>query len=100
MTAQKYRPSNGTEGEGFICEFCGNCARSDHAQPDADDDSLLGCEITGRTMLYDVEDPEYPAEWIWDGLEPRCTAYVQIGEPLATERCRHTADMFGGGSTT
>lgn len=100
MTKAKYRPSNGTEGEGFICAFCGVCARSDHNKPGADEDALFGCEITGNTMLYDVNDPNYPKEWVWDGLEPTCTAFVQEGEPLATERCPHTLDMFDQGQTT
>lgn len=95
MTAQPYRPSNGTEGEGFISHFCCNCARSDHLKEGGEYDGLVGCDILGNTFSYDVDDPEYPPEWVQDESGARCTAYVPEGETLATPRCTQTVDMFG-----
>lgn len=91
----KYRPSNGTEGEGFISHFCCQCARSEHLQPGAGTDTMAGCPILDLTFIHDVEDPEYPAEWVRDAEGARCTAFVPEGEPLATPRCTRTIDMFG-----
>ncbi|WP_424682949.1 hypothetical protein [Frateuria sp. YIM B11624] len=89
MTAKPklYRPSNGTEGAGFIDHWCGNCAR------DADEN----CPILARTFQLDVTDPEYPAEWCYgDAGVPQCTAFVPDGEPVPPARCERTIDMFDG----
>ncbi|MDQ3288657.1 MAG: hypothetical protein M3Q42_10445 [Pseudomonadota bacterium] len=62
---EKYRPSNGTEGDGFMAQWCDRCAK------------LADCEIVTATMAYDVEDDEYPGEWIEDEANgPRCTAFI------------------------
>jgi hypothetical protein len=92
---EKYRPSNGTEGHCFIDAFCCRCARSEHLRPGARDDDPAGCPILDLTFALNVEDPDYPTEWISDESGPRCTAYVPEGQPLATPRCTQTADMFG-----
>ncbi|MCD7099073.1 hypothetical protein [Stenotrophomonas sp. MMGLT7] len=93
---EKYRPSNGTEGDGFICAWCRDCQRSEHLQ-EIDDGGLapVGCRIADLTMLHDVDDPEYPAEWTFDqfGLL-QCSAYVPAGEPVPPSRCSRTQDMF------
>jgi hypothetical protein len=65
-----YRPSNGTEGEGFMSRHCYQCKH---------DDGGIGervCEIIGNTMAYDVTDAEYPVEWCYgaDG-KPTCTKF-------------------------
>lgn len=90
-----YRPSNGTEGEGFISATCGTCERSGH-HGDVDDvgEDCIGCSIAGRTFMLDVGDPEYPTEWIVGARGPECTAWVPIGDPIPTPRCTATADMF------
>jgi hypothetical protein len=96
---RKYRPSNGTEGDSFISHFCCNCARSDHNQPQSDDDADVGCEILGDTFMLDVDDPAYPPQWIEDESGPRCTAFIQNGEAVPT-RCTQTADMFAAKEPT
>lgn len=85
MSIEKYRPSNGTEGEWFIGEWCCKC------QCDENED----CRIVAATFIYDVDAPEYPAEWVEDESGPRCTEFVPLGEPLPTPRCTETQDMFG-----
>lgn len=92
---EKYRPSNGTEGDCFIGEFCCHCARSEHLQPGATERDPAGCPILDLTFQHDIEDPDYPKEWIIDESGARCTAFVPEGEPLATPRCTQTIDMFG-----
>lgn len=80
---RKYRPSNGTEGLGFMECWCCECERDRDFRDDAGD----GCPILARTVIHDVDDPEYPEEWTYgeDGL-PMCTAFVPIGKPCPTER--------------
>lgn len=72
--AELYRPSNGTEGEGFMSRWCGRCERD--AAFRRDPDRHDGCRIAADAMAYDVTDPEYPREWIRTESGPRCTAFV------------------------
>lgn len=72
--ATSYRPSNGTEGEAFIGEFCCQCVK-DRACNNADPDYANGCPILAATFACDESDPHYPKEWIEDELGPRCTAF-------------------------
>lgn len=96
---EKYRPSNGTEGEMFYRAWCYRCQR-DKAMSQGcdfdqcDDDDL--CKIVGDTMAFDVDDPRYPIEWSYgpDG-HPRCTAFVPAGEATPASRCERTMDLFG-----
>ena len=68
----KYRPSNGTEGEIFMQEFCDSCIYGDPGNEKY-------CEIIKKTMMFDVDDREYPIEWRYgeDG-QPICTKFKQI----------------------
>lgn len=64
-----YRPSNGTEGDFFMEDFCYRCKNDSEDNP---------CPIIGRTMGYDIDDIRYPTEWICDDdriSNPRCTAF-------------------------
>ena len=62
----KYRPSNGTEGEMFMDEFCFQC------KFDINED----CEILADTFCYNINDPEYPEEWTYDkNNNPICTKF-------------------------
>lgn len=88
---EKYRPSNGTEGEGFIGKWCANCRAESF---DLDDD--LHCEILGNTMIYADDDPKYPCEWIIDKSGPRCTAFDDIKTEPGKARCPNTIDLFQG----
>lgn len=69
MKREKYQPSNGTEGMGFIDMYCMNCL---HCDPDPR--SKKQCTILGATMVFSVDDEEYPEEWTYDDKnEPMCT---------------------------
>lgn len=95
---RKYRPSNGTEGDSFILSWCGTCARDRALREgspieECDDDEL--CDIVSRAFIYQVTDPEYPAEWCYDDSEPpHCTAYIPEGQPVPPARCQHTQELF------
>lgn len=98
MTAQRagqqWTPSNGTEGEIFISEWCRNCGRDKVMngtvwEEDAGDDDY--CPILTASFCGEAKPWVYGA----DG-QPTCTQFVRIGEPL-TARCEHTADLFGMG---
>lgn len=82
MAIEKYRPSNATEGHGFIGHWCGNCARAET------------CMIPYRTMAFDVEDPDYPVEWQRASTGPVCTSFVHAGDPIPEPRCPNTLEMF------
>lgn len=68
---RRYRPSNGDEGMSFMARFCDRCER-DRAFQDGTGDS---CPIAAATMVFGVNDPEYPCEWIEEDDGPRCTAF-------------------------
>ena len=64
-----YRPSNGTEGDIFMREFCHRCTKDN---PETED----YCPIIARTMCFDVDDENYPGQWIYgDDGRPRCTSF-------------------------
>lgn len=66
-----YCPSNGTEGMWFTDKYCMNCF---HCDPDPE--GKKQCEILMRSMLYHVNEPGYPKEWIYnEDNEPTCTNY-------------------------
>ena len=84
-TSTAYRPSNGTEGHGFISAWCEICAR----------DKGQNCPILAATFAYDVDDPQYPTEWSFDDFGmPQCTAFVHEDDPVPPARCTKTLDMF------
>lgn len=95
---QKYRPSNGAEGEIFMDAWCCQCARDKSMREgetlDECDDTER-CDIIADTLAYAVDHPKYPAAWQYgpDG-QPRCTAFVEAGQPIPEPRCEHTVDLF------
>lgn len=72
--SEQYRPSSGTEGMMFQARFCDQCIHEkwNHTQKDGD----KKCDILNRSILHDLNDPEYPEEWIRDPEEgPICTKF-------------------------
>jgi hypothetical protein len=65
---EPYRPSNGTEGEMFMADWCDLCAKE--AGPNR-------CEILTATFCHQVNDPEYPRDkWVYgDDGRPTCRSY-------------------------
>lgn len=66
---EKWRPSNGTEGDIFIYSWCRKCKK------DVNND----CPILAATMAFDASDELYPQEWQYgDDGQPKCSAYDRI----------------------
>ena len=93
--AEQWIPSNGTEGQQFINDWCGNCARdavcngTKSAYDDVPDSEL--CPILAASFRGEAK------EWIeHDDGRTECTAFVPVGD-VAPQRCIATQDMFGGG---
>lgn len=60
-----YRPSNSTEGELFMSKFCYRCCHDWNE-----------CEILTNSLCYNIDEPEYPVEWIYDeNGKPTCTKF-------------------------
>jgi hypothetical protein len=98
ITIEPYRPSNGTEGECFIANWCGNCERDKcqngtKAMDDCAQDDF--CEILGATFWLNVDDPDYPKEWVRENGEPKCLAFVELGQPVTVVDTQ-TLDLFEG----
>lgn len=75
--SKPYRPSNGTEGDFFMAEFCFRCGRDTEEKP---------CKLLGNSLAYEIGDPEYPKEWITDEEGSRCTAFTLEGSEEERER--------------
>jgi len=86
----KFRPSSGHEFDMFYASFCRHC----QFEKEYRKSGVNGCEIIAKTMIMDVEDNEYPKEWVYKNGIPYCTAYTDNVVPI---RCDKTVDMFGGG---
>lgn len=65
-----YRPSNGTEGMSFIEEYCMNCF---HCDPNPE--GKKQCEILCASMCFQINEPEYPKEWVYKQGSPICTKW-------------------------
>jgi hypothetical protein len=69
-----YEPSNGTEGEWFMEQFCYRCKHelfihtANHAHHK--------CDILNRALTHTHKEPDYPKEWVYEGTKPICTAHV------------------------
>ena len=93
---EKYRPSNGTEGQLFLDAFCRRCQRDAAMRTGVGSPSdEQRCEIIGLTMIHDTDEPEYPTAWQYgkDG-QPCCTQFVEAGNPIPEPRCTHTQELF------
>lgn len=93
QAGQRYEPSNGTEGEIFMSEWCRHCARDramrEGVELDECDDEEV-CQIIAASFAGEAK------EWVYgkDG-QPMCTAFVPADQAVPQPRCEHTVDMFG-----
>ena len=71
-----YRPSNGTEMQIFQCNWCEKCEWWPLAPADPNQ-----CGIFAMAIVHEVEDPEYPKEWVVESEDNPffgvCTAFVE-----------------------
>jgi hypothetical protein len=64
-----YRPPNGEDGMIFMETFCDRCSK----------DITNACTILFGSLSYDIDDPEYPKEWVYDAdRNPTCTAFEKL----------------------
>ena len=74
MGNKKYRPSNGTEGLGFVEHYCANCIHGKYEHTGDTNDNP--CEILTRSFMCGIDDKDYPEEWQYDDSNrPTCTAW-------------------------
>lgn len=66
---KKYRPSSGGEGDWFMRKFCYQCRNFERRVDQY-------CKIIPATMFVEIDDPNYPPEWIYDNnRSPVCTKF-------------------------
>jgi hypothetical protein len=64
-----YRPSNGTEGMIFEENYCEQCKKCNED----------GCIILFSAVVYEINEPLYPKEWVFDSEgSPTCTAFEKL----------------------
>ena len=81
--SDKYRPSNGTEGDWFMSHFCYQCA------------AYNICKIWPATMALGVNDPKYPKQWIETEEGAECTSFVSTDSiKRKPYHCDKTLEMF------
>jgi len=76
MSAQPYRPSNGSEGDAFMARWCFKCIKES------------GCSILMGAMAG-----KSPKQWVQDESGPKCTSF-QDHRRETSYRCRRTQDLF------
>lgn len=93
LPGEQYRPSNGTEGFGFIDSWCVNCARDKAMREGCDIDE---CDDDERCDIIASSFIGAAVEWRrMPNGEVKCLAFIPLDEPIPTPRCAHTLDMFG-----
>lgn len=73
---KSYRPTNGTEGDIFMGQFCFRCIKESRC-------SILTGAMAGKS----------PRQWVQDDDGPRCTSFRDHKRPT-NYRCRKTTDLF------
>lgn len=76
---KRYRPSNGSEGDCFMAQFCERCVKDRAARAG---DYANGCDILCASLAFGIGHELYPKEWVQDddGGNPRCTAFLDEGD--------------------
>lgn len=78
VAGKKYRPCNGTEGMIFDDEWCERCIHDRKYRETQDGKD--GCKIIAAVLMHEVDEPEYPPEWVYDSEGyPCCTAFIDKG---------------------
>jgi hypothetical protein len=70
---EPFRPSNGTSGDIFCAQWCDMCQKERAYRENPDHES--GCEILSATLIQDIDDEDYPKEWVYGPSGPMCTAF-------------------------
>lgn len=86
-----YRPSNGTEGECFQDAWCEKC-KADRAFRESGEEP--GCDIIARSMAFNVDEPEYPREWVWRDGYAVCTAFDDVALKITNAEREAQTQLF------
>lgn len=78
LPGKQWIPSNGSVGDSFIDDNCGNCERDV-----GNDCKILAASFRGEAV-----------EWRSTAQGVFCTAFVKRGQPIPEPRCKYTIDMF------
>ena len=78
MDKKLYRPGSGTEGMIFMDKFCHRCIH--------DGDFNNPCQIILKTMIFDLDDKEYPKEWVLENNQPKCIKFEKIQKPTKGDK--------------
>jgi len=70
--ARPYSPSNSSEGEWFMGQWCAGCSRDSYPAWDDHDGDDRRCPILGNG-LAGLD----PVEWVQDAKGPRCTGFTE-----------------------
>ncbi len=73
---RQYRPSNGTEGEIFMGQWCSRCIKES------------GCSI-----ILGVLCGKHQKQWVMGDDGPLCTSFLDHREQRSY-RCKKTSDLF------
>lgn len=85
----KYRPSNGTDGECFMEKWCYQCALCNIGDEDKEP-----CAILGNALFHSIDDKNYPEEWQYNAVgEPVCTKFTTLTAEDGY-KCPDTIDLF------
>jgi len=77
MKDKLYLPSNGTEGEGFMEDFCYKCSKEKR------------CPILLKTMTVG-----HVPQWIYVDDEPTCTAFKAVGTKYKKRTIKNHPKLF------
>ncbi len=97
-----FKPSNNTDGERFFDSWCRKCARDKSMSEGKSIDDCAEfelCDIIVSSMIYQLDEAEYPRQWIYGENGPCCTSFVPVGEEVK-HVCTNTLDLFGSSDTT
>lgn len=93
LPGEQWVPSNGTEGDSFLCAACGNCARDKSMREGVDLDECDDnekCEIIAASFRGEA------VEWRIENGEVFCTAFVEAGQEIPPPHDEFTLDLFAG----
>lgn len=88
---RQWTPSNGTEGQLFIEAWCCECQRDRVLSEGLDTRQVDPAETC---QIFEASFRGEAVEWqIGADGQPRCTAFVPVGEPVPRPRCGHTLEL-------
>lgn len=79
-----FRPSNGTDGELFHCDFCYRCVKFP-----IDAHAKHQCGIFLSSMAFDIDSKNYPREWRYVDDVPTCIAFRPRDQANADRRAKY-----------